>query len=602
MATPRIIKKDSAEYKANIAKQQYLKQHGYNIKVDGTWGPHLQELYNKTLSEQGVSEYYGPALQKVLNKAGEVWHSAKKVLDTPYTTTALDEMGHPIVQADKSLAKSTSTPGQDITSAVAGVTLPISIATVGPTATAIGLTTGAIGGYAGSKVGSTAVSLMGGSENAQEMGAGLGGFLGGSAGGYFTPQIVNASKFAFNTPITLYKINKSLTKYPLTKEVINYLPKELRWNIVKNAYNNPTATAFLRNPTTFENFNKGLTEAKQDGNFLSNGLNFLRIVDDVTEKNGYTPTNFKFMGSPDYWADNSAGFDVTSRFSGEYPLTMAERRNWVTQFKNDINRGVEHATQQALTYPWIKDDNHAEGTALREAADEAWGKYMSSNSDEDLGNYITLQEQYHKQHPNYSTYQRILDNSRKQYFGTAKAINTYNPADKRYPAAFGYGAYSNPKDATRGTYYPFRYYKGTLMVNKSLDSTPKRIQVGAHEMQHQVQDVMPIQLTNIKPKTPKEYGRYTNPQLNEDLYNATESVINSAGTAGKWAGSLSEMDSEMAGWTARMNVPSFTQASPEQQNMLLNAAVTRFSPKNPELTDTYRRIFTGLDSTWRQQQ
>lgn len=49
MATPKRITKEQAE--ANKKKQQVLRQAGYNIKVNGSWGPWQEEQYRKVISK-----------------------------------------------------------------------------------------------------------------------------------------------------------------------------------------------------------------------------------------------------------------------------------------------------------------------------------------------------------------------------------------------------------------------------------------------------------------------------------------------------------------------------------------------------------------------
>ena len=51
MATPKRITKEQAE--ANKNKQQVLRQAGYNIKVDGSWGPWQEKQYRKVISNGG---------------------------------------------------------------------------------------------------------------------------------------------------------------------------------------------------------------------------------------------------------------------------------------------------------------------------------------------------------------------------------------------------------------------------------------------------------------------------------------------------------------------------------------------------------------------
>lgn len=82
------------------------------------------------------------------NTAGTYWKKAKDALNTLYTTTALDEYGRPIIQADNTLATRTSSPSRDIAVATSLVALPVSAVTAGAAATAGGI----VGGIAADKV------------------------------------------------------------------------------------------------------------------------------------------------------------------------------------------------------------------------------------------------------------------------------------------------------------------------------------------------------------------------------------------------------------------------------------------------------------------
>ncbi len=44
------IRKGSNEYKQNLSKQQFLKDNGINVKLDGSWGPWQQEQYSRLKS------------------------------------------------------------------------------------------------------------------------------------------------------------------------------------------------------------------------------------------------------------------------------------------------------------------------------------------------------------------------------------------------------------------------------------------------------------------------------------------------------------------------------------------------------------------------
>ena len=54
MATPKRITKEQAE--ANKKKQQVLKDAGYRIKVDGSWGPWQEKEYRKVISKENTNK------------------------------------------------------------------------------------------------------------------------------------------------------------------------------------------------------------------------------------------------------------------------------------------------------------------------------------------------------------------------------------------------------------------------------------------------------------------------------------------------------------------------------------------------------------------
>lgn len=63
MATPKRIPKEQVE--ANMKKQQVLRQAGYNIKADGSWGPWQEEQYRRVLLRRPQQEepYVRPMLR-----------------------------------------------------------------------------------------------------------------------------------------------------------------------------------------------------------------------------------------------------------------------------------------------------------------------------------------------------------------------------------------------------------------------------------------------------------------------------------------------------------------------------------------------------------
>lgn len=143
--------------------------------------------------EQGYREWvkrntapvsFTDAARQSINEVGDQWHNWWKYLDTLYTATALDEMGHPIRLANGEMSQVTSTPKRDLTSAAIGITLPISIATEGWIPTIAGLASGTGTGIAGAIGGQYIANKAGLNENAQEMFGDIGGFAGGAIGGY----------------------------------------------------------------------------------------------------------------------------------------------------------------------------------------------------------------------------------------------------------------------------------------------------------------------------------------------------------------------------------------------------------------------------------
>ena len=68
MATPKRITKEQAE--ANKKKQQVLRQAGYNIKVDGSWGPWQEEQYRKVISRGGSNPHQANVGVMALPMAG----------------------------------------------------------------------------------------------------------------------------------------------------------------------------------------------------------------------------------------------------------------------------------------------------------------------------------------------------------------------------------------------------------------------------------------------------------------------------------------------------------------------------------------------------
>lgn len=117
----------------------------------------------------------------VLNTLGGYWKNLSDWFDTKQQGTALDEMGHPIMQSNGEMAQTYSSPKQDLSYTSIAI-LPTIAAYAGIPATVSGLAAGYFGGNVGSRIGAGAMKMLGGNEEAQEMGSDIGDFLGGLVG------------------------------------------------------------------------------------------------------------------------------------------------------------------------------------------------------------------------------------------------------------------------------------------------------------------------------------------------------------------------------------------------------------------------------------
>jgi hypothetical protein len=79
-----------------------------------------------------------------------------------------------------------------------------------------------------------------------------------------------------------------------------------------------------------------------------------KVAFDVAKSNK-NPLNFRnygFLRDSRFYADlDDYGIRniMKDRASGNYPLTFAERRNYVTNLKSDIQKGVDYAIDEART-------------------------------------------------------------------------------------------------------------------------------------------------------------------------------------------------------------------------------------------------------------
>lgn len=129
----------------------------------------------------------------VLNTLGGYWKNLSDWFDTKQQGTALDEMGHPIMQANGELAKTYFSPKQEVAAATIA-TLPATVMSMGFPAFVGGVGEAYIGSSIGGPVGASTIESLGGNEDAQQMGYDIGELLGGYAGFMRGRGIQNYSK------------------------------------------------------------------------------------------------------------------------------------------------------------------------------------------------------------------------------------------------------------------------------------------------------------------------------------------------------------------------------------------------------------------------
>lgn len=270
------------------------------------------------------------------------------------------------------------------------------------------------------------------------------------------------------------------------------------------------------------------------------------IVKNVFENsnNPYNWRNYRFLGDLRFYSDlKNLGPDAIlyERSTGNYPLTFAERRKYVTDFKNDVQSGIDYAKQEAV-------EN------LKAPLLTSGDKWV-----EDPQTHIWSEV---PQHPSDLKMQT-------PHFGTLKAIKT----DGETPWEGNYAAFQN----RLGLFFPFRNRPNTLRTHTSLNSTARRRGVGAHEARHTIQDQFETPLTEVRNLRENAYNNYTYRFLPLEFKKKVNSFIDDAQTAGDWAGSLSEMDAELTNWGAQYGFPSkYSKMTPRQKALVYDLFQRRF--------------------------
>lgn len=263
-----------------------------------------------------------------------------------------------------------------------------------------------------------------------------------------------------------------------------------------------------------------------------------------TNTNPYNWRKYRFIGDRRFHRDlDRHGIKgiMEDRKKGTYPLTFAERRNYITGLKKDIQEGVDYAMNEAKTNlkaPLIPGDEI-----------------------EYVGRYYNIYKP--------KTFEDI--SPQKMQFGTRQS--TVKRLDKKAPWEANYEAFRN----SEGIYFPFRTEANTLKTSSSFQDVGERVATGAHETRHHIQSYFDTPLVEVRDYLPGSYGRYTNRDLPYDFQKKVNSYIDDAGTAGEWEGSLNEMDAELTGWGARYGIPSkYSQMTPVQKAKVYDLFQKRF--------------------------
>ncbi len=258
--------------------------------------------------------------------------------------------------------------------------------------------------------------------------------------------------------------------------------------------------------------------------------------------------NYKFLGDSRFYSDiNNFGIKniMEERAAENYPLTFAERRQWVTDFKNDVQEGIDYARQEAI--------NNLKAPLKRNLPT------------------ITITTRNGIQIPSVNETPLQVSDIQLQptHYGTALASRVYGDT----PWGGGYGAFQN---GVSGLYFPFRNRPRTLLTHTSFNDAPSRRLLGAHETRHTYQDYFRQPLVELDGTGPGSYHRYTHSTLPEELKDPVDQYISNSKTLGNWEGSLAEMDAELTGWGAKYGLPRYADMNPYQKAVINDLFQKRF--------------------------
>ena len=288
---------------------------------------------------------------------------------------------------------------------------------------------------------------------------------------------------------------------------------------------------------------------KQVGDIVVNhGDDVAKMAVDVARNSSkpFNWRNYRFLGDSRFYSDlKDAGYKtiMSERELGNYPLTFAERKNYVSNLKGDIQKGVDYAINEARENVKVPLRVGKEVPVLDKYGDVKYWKDVPYTPED-------IQPQ-------------------KLSFGTLKATRYYGAT----PWEGNYGAFQNKSG---GLFFPFRNKPNTLRTHSMFQDAGERIGVGAHETRHTVQSYFDTPLTEKRYDMPGSYGRYTNRELPLDFKKKVNSFISDAETAGEWEGSLSEMDAELTGWRAQYNLPRYSEMNPQQKAQVYDLFQRRF--------------------------
>lgn len=118
------------------------------------------------------------------------------------------------------------------------------------------------------------------------------------------------------------------------------------WSMAINGVGDVAAFGGLANAEKINNAAKIANKA------INNASSVKLVAKDVakTNANPYNWRKYRFIGDDRFYSDlDNYGIKniMMDREKGTYPLTFAERRNYITNLKSDIQKGVDYAINEA---------------------------------------------------------------------------------------------------------------------------------------------------------------------------------------------------------------------------------------------------------------